>query len=147
MTVIAVYDLLANDPVLNSFGIDGSRIDEMQSIDTRPKHDGMFIVLSWEETTLYSQTYAGLYNGIDRAPRVLKVSVHESWHNTRDYDPIDKVLKQVDKLFDQVELLAGSDGVTVTSIRKAGRSRNMLDEGWETITRNAVYGVLYHDSL
>lgn len=146
MTAVAVFDLLTSDSILNGFGINEDTVSEITDIDTRPVHDGYFAVLKWQESTLYSQAYAGLRNGIDRAPRVLEIWVHVPLTITRRYNTIDKILDRIDELLTAIEHLPGDDDDTITMIRKAGRSGNLTDEGWQTATRNAVYGVLYRRS-
>jgi hypothetical protein len=143
MTVQAIFDTLAADAELSALGITGDRIFEAHSIDERPVHSGPFMVLKWEESTLYTQTYTGMQNGIPRAPRVLTIWVHIPWDETRQFDLIDTILNRVDLILDAMEHVEGADGYTVTLASKSGRSGNLSDEGFKTITRNAVFGVLY----
>ena len=143
MTVRAIFDTLASDTQLSALGITGDRIFEIQSLDERPVSSGPFMVFKWEESTIYTQTYTGMQNGIPRAPRVLQIWVHIPWDETREYDLIDTILNRVDVILDAMEHVSGLDGYIVTLASKAGRSGNLLDEGFKTITRNAVYGVLY----
>jgi hypothetical protein len=142
-----VFEAIAGDSVMNSLGIDGTRIFELQSIenDERPFNTGYALVVDWQESTLYSQTYAGLANGIPKAPRVMQVWVHVLWDESREYRPLDRILNRVDDILLPMEQAIGTDGVRVTVIRPAGRSRNLTDPAWKTITRNATYGVLYDE--
>lgn len=144
-TATAIYDLLANDTELQSLSFNGNNIPiyELQSIDTRPTHDDYFIVLKWQENTRYSQSYVGNSNGISRSSRNLEIWVHISLDKTRKYGTIDKILDRIDELFEGVEHLVGTDGQTITSIGNGSRSANLTDDGWNTATRNAIYGVLY----
>ena|ERR1700754_1396789 len=139
-------ELIGNDSELNALGITPSRIKELQSQDKRPFESGYFLIFNWQESTLFTQTYTGMQNGIPKAPRVLQLWVHTPWDRSRNYRPIDAILNRVDALFDGVEHATGADGVRVTMVRKAGRSANLTDEGWKTIARNATYGVLYDES-
>jgi hypothetical protein len=147
MTAQAIFDTLASDLDLDSLGITGDRIFEIQSIDERPVHSGPFMVFKWEEATNYTSAYSGSANGIDRAPRTLQIWVHIPWDETREFNLIDTILNRVDAILDEMEHVSGGDGYTVTVVRKSGRSGNLRDEGFKTITRNAVYGVLYHETV
>ena len=147
MTVKAIFDTITADAELNALGIDESTVFEIQSLDERPVHHGPFVVLKWEESTIYTSAYSASLNGIDRAARTLQVWVHISWDETREYDLIDTILNQIDIVLDAMEHVAGDDGYTVTLARKSGRSGNLVDEGYKTVARNAVYGVLYRETL
>jgi hypothetical protein len=148
MMPIAVYEALAGDATLNALGITGSRIYEMQSInrDERPDASGYFLIVDFQESTLFSQTYTGLRNGIPKGPRVMDIAVHISWDKTREYNTINKILNAIDAVLLPIEHMTGSDGVRVTCIRPSGRSRNLQDDGWKTTTRHATYGILYDES-
>jgi hypothetical protein len=82
---------------------------------------------------------------LSRGERTVTVAVHRNWEIDRDFSPIDKILNRIDALLLNVENESGTDGVRVTSIRRSGRSGNMADEGWKTITRTSTYGVLYDE--
>ena len=143
MTVQAIFDTLAASTELNALGIDETKIFESHSIDERPVHSGPFMVLKWEEPTNYTSSYTGSVNGIQRAPRTLTVWVHIPWDETREFNLIDQILDRVELILDGMEHVPGLDGYTVTLANPAGRSGNLADEGFKTITRNAVFGVLY----
>jgi hypothetical protein len=147
MLPVVIYQKLANDTYLQQqCGITASRIFELQSVDERPCDDGFFIIVNWQESTIYSQTYTGMRNGITKAPRVMMIWVHSPKDIGRNYRPIDKILNRIDDLLLPVEHETGSDGIRVTCIDKQGRSGNLVDDGWKTIARNATYGVLYDES-
>ena len=131
----AAYELLASDTTLNGLGITPSRIKELQSTDTRPYDSGYFLILNWEEVDF--RPYLG------RGERTLTVWVHHPWDRDRNYKNLDKILNRIDAIFAAVEHEIGSDGVRVSGIRKTGISGNLVDDGWKTIARNSVYGVLY----
>ena len=44
-----------------------------------------------------------------------------------------------------LELATGTDNLRLTCVTRQGRSGNLVDEGWETISRTATYGVLYDE--
>lgn len=106
-----------------------------------------FIILSWQESTIYSQTYTGMSNGLDRAPRVLAVNVHIPREFSTSYTKIDKILDKVDDAITPLEHVPDGEGKTITCVRKAGRGRDLIDEGYNTITVSATYGVLTHDTV
>lgn len=146
MIPIVIYEKLADDETLQDYGVNGDRIFELQSLDERPFDNGYFIVINWQESTVYSQTYTGMGNGIPKAPRVMMVWVHTPKDQTRDYRQIDRILNRIDDLLLPMEHQTGSDNIRVTCIARQGRSGNLIDDGWKTIARNATYGVLYDES-
>ena len=134
-----IYELLAADEQLEDLGITSDRIVESQSVDSRPFNDGFFVTISFEELIMSAVTI------IARGPRTMTVAVHQNWDTGRDYRPIDKILNRIDQLLLPIEQAIGSDGVRVSKVMRQGRSANMADEGWKTITRTATYGVLYDE--
>jgi hypothetical protein len=134
-----IYELLAQDQALNSLGITSSRIIESQSLDSRPFNDGYFVTVSFQELTMSTVSV------IARGPRVVTIAVHRSWEIDRQYRPIDKILNRIDQILLPIENAIGTDGVRVSKVMRQGRSANMADEGWKTITRTATYGVLYDE--
>lgn len=147
MIPMIIFEKISQDETLqNDFGITENNIFELQSLDERPVDDGYFIIINWQESTVYSQTYTGMQNGITKAPRVMMVWVHTPKDKSRDYRPLDQILNRIDAILLPVEQEIGSDGMRVTCIAKQGRSGNLIDDGWKTITRNATYGVLYDET-
>lgn len=146
MQPVLIFDTLANDPELNSYGIDDTRIFELQSVDERPSDNGYFIILNWQESTSYTQALGLGQSSINRSPRVLTLWVHTPMDRTRDYAPIDRILNRVDNLLLSIEQQIGADDIRITCITRQGRSANLIDDGWKTIARNATYGVLYDES-
>jgi hypothetical protein len=134
-----LYQKLANDSELFKLGINSTRVIESQSVDERPFNDGYFITVAFEELLLASPSK------LSRGERTVTVAVHRNWEIDRDFSSIDKILNRIDILLLNVENESGTDGVRVTSIRRSGRSGNMADEGWKTITRTSTYGVLYDE--
>lgn len=149
MTASILYETLKADDFLNNDLNLAGFIYELQTlkegVEGRPRADGPFVVFNWQESTIYSQTYTGMQNGIDKAPRVLQIWVHIAKSATTDYDDLNRILNRIDALFDPMEHVTGTDGQRVTVVRKAGRSANLEDPGYETITRHAIYGVLYDE--
>lgn len=147
MMPMAIFEAITQDNTLSTLGINEDRVYEMQSInqDETPDANTHFVVIDMQESTVFSQTYAGMGNGITKAPRVMDIAVHISWDISRDYQPIDHILNQIDRVLCPIEHVTGSDGIRVTCIAKSGRGRNLQDDGWRTITRHATYSVLYDE--
>lgn len=137
-----IYEILAADSSLaglmgTSAPING-RIFELQSLDARPKVDqGFFIVIDFQETTMGTPYRFG--------PQIMQIWVHTSM-DTPDYGTITRILNRIDELIMPLEQATGDDGVRLTQIQKHGRSRNTEDPGWQTATRNGLYGVLYDEA-
>jgi hypothetical protein len=140
MMPIAVFDAITTDADLNALGIATGTVFEAQSIngDERPSAELYFVVVDFQEQTLSVP--------LNRGPRVLDVAVHVPWDITRDYHGINRILNRVDAVLLPLEQVTGSDGIRVTCIRPAGRSRNLSDPGWHTTTRYATYSILADES-
>lgn len=133
-----IVQTLAGDTILAALGVTADRIRESQSWDERP-NDGYFLSINFEE-----MTFSGI-SAISKGPRICTVAVHHPWDADRDFYTLTSILNRVDELLLPLESVAGSDGLRVTVIRRQGRSGNLTDEGWKTITRTATYGVLYDE--
>lgn len=133
-----LHQALSDDADLIALGITPTRIKELQTIDSRPFDSGYWIVFNWLEQDTYSV--------IDRGPRDLLVWVHTPINRTRNYLTIERILERINTVYKGVELESGTDGVRVTCVRRTGQSGNLVDEAWETITRNSTFSVLYDKS-
>lgn len=148
MFPVIIHQRISQDSFLQSeFGINDSRVLELQSVDERPFDSGYFVIVNWQESTIYSQTYTGMQNGIVRAPRVMTLWVHCPMDKSRDYRPIDRILNRIDEILLPIEHESGEDNVRVTCVTKQGRSGNLIDDAWKTIARNSTYGVLYDERM
>jgi len=134
-----IYESLSNDNDLANLGITPERIIESQSVDSRPFKDGYFITISFDEMLFSAAT------SLSRGPRTCTVAVHHSWDDDRDFAPLTAILNKIDAVLLPMEATTGGDGLRVTSIRRQGRSGNLVDEGWKTITRTSTYGVLFNE--
>ena len=130
MRPILIYDLLNT--------IQPGRVHESQSLDSRPHADGYFITVNMEESTIAN-------SAIGRGPRTITIAVHHNADIDRNYGPITDILNSIDDVILPITDQIGSDGVRVSQVKRQGRSGNLLDEGWNTITRTATYGVLYNE--
>lgn len=143
MSRALIETLLGTDPTLAGLGISDEYVIPQHDLNEIPRKDGLFIVIRWEESTLFNQTYTGMGNGLSHAPRVLTIWVHSPREWSTDFEQIDQVIDRIDEIFFQLEDVPGSDGYTVTTIRNSGRSGDLEDEVLRTVTRNAAYDVLY----
>ncbi|AKU45316.1 hypothetical protein MADRUGA_26 [Mycobacterium phage Madruga] len=114
------------------------RVYESQSLDSRPHNDGYFITVNMEELAISN-------SAISRGPRTVTVAVHHPRSGDADYAPITNYLNQIDSALLPIENEMGADNVRVSQVARGGRSGNLIDEGWNTITRNATYRVSYDE--
>lgn len=142
MSRAAVFKALRESTALQNLGIDATRIFVNFQGDTRPKDKGPFIVIRWEESTLFNQTYTGMSNGLSRAPRTVTFWAHFPEETSTDFTDIDAILNAVDEAIAPLEHYPGDDGVTITCTRRSGRSSDMRDPSYKTICRNATYVIL-----
>lgn len=132
-----IHTLLAADSQLAGLGVE--EIVEAQSIVTRPDAS-YFVTISFdEEFSLHAREVRF------KGPRVMTVAVHHPWDRDRDYSQIDRILNRIDVLLVAVEQGVGPDGIRVSQIGRRGRSGNLVDEGWKTISRTATYRVSYDE--
>lgn len=143
MSRALIETLLKTDPALAGIGLLPQFILNQHDVVERPRDDGLFAVIRWEESTIFSQNYTGMNNGIARAPRMLSLWIHSPMEWSTDFELIDQVLDRVDVMFDEIEDMPGSDGYSITNIGNSSRSGDLKDEGFMTVTRNAAYRVLY----
>lgn len=143
MSRALIETLLKTDPTLAGLGLEPQFVLNQHDIIERPRDDGLFAVIRWEESQIFSQNYTGMNNGIARAPRMLTIWIHSPMEWSTDFEAIDQVLDRIDAMFDPIEDEPGSDGYSITNIGNGSRSGDLKDEGLMTVTRNAAYRVLY----
>ena len=126
----AVFQLIYTDAILNSvYGINESRVWSAQAIDVIPRK-GYTIFLRWEESTRQRGGFG------DR--EVLTVWVHTPRETSGDYTGINEILDRVEEILLTAIHVQGVDGV-LTQVTYNGRSPELNDEGFKTITRNAAF--------
>jgi hypothetical protein len=133
----AIYEILANDSTLQTLlgpTVPNGRIYELQSVDQRPVDTGYFVIIDMQETQTQLQQHLG--------PRTMQIWVHTPLDNTRDYGHINTILNRIDDLLLPVDQVTGNDGIRLAQVFRHARSRNTIDPGWKTATRNALYSVL-----
>lgn len=134
-----IYEAIASSTELSDLGITPERIIESQSVDTRPFSNGYFITVSFEEIAMSS------VGALSRGPRTCIIAVHHPWDDDRDFLPLTSILNKIDAVLLPMGSTSGGDGLRVTAVRRQGRSGNLVDEGWKTISRTATYGVLFNE--
>lgn len=139
MSRALVETLLTTDEALAALGIDETSVFNQNDVMERPKNDGPFIIVRWEEVTL-----SGLAPRLGRGSRLLTIWVHSPKEISTDFNALDEIIEAIDALLLPLENEAGTDGYSITNVRKSGVSGDLYDEGLNTVTRNAGYGVLYH---
>ena len=136
MSRAAVFDAIISDPTLNGYGLNDATVFHNWSTEERPTNTGPFAILKWgAQNAPYWQTV--------RAPVPLEVWVHFPEILTNDYGKIDKVLDRLDEVLSAQRDVVGSDGYTLSFVRLSGRSGDLPDDGFSTITKNAGYQVFY----
>lgn len=137
-----IPQLLNADSQLATLLGTGTRIAESHSWGTKPlprPKDGYWLSITFEEMSMSA------VSSIAKGPRNVTIAVHHPWEIDRDFDTLVSILNRVDEILLPVEQGKGTDGIRVTQIKRRGRSGNAEDEGWQTITRTATYGVLYDE--
>lgn len=134
-----IYEKLSSNAGLLSMSVDGDRIHESQSLDERPHQTGLFITVSFEEAVWNTAVKTGPVN--------ITVAAHIPWADGRDYTDIHRALNFIQEQFVEIENEIGTDDVLVSQAQPTGRSANLSDEGWQTITKTATYRVSYRESL
>lgn len=147
MIPIAIYETLTEDQTLQNYGITTERVLELQSIDERPFDDGCFVVINWQESSGFGLMNGAIQNTVQKPPRTMMIWVHSPSDRSRDYRILDRILNRIDELLLPIEHKLGSDDIRVSCVVKQGRSGNLTDDGWKTISRNATYGVLYDEYM
>lgn len=145
MSRAVIYDTLINDSALNELGITEDTVFENYSLDERPKDDGPFIILRWQEET-GSFTSLGVislprFEGAG-PPRRLTIWVHYPVEMGVDFVALDELLDAIDNALLDLFDVEGTDGYILTCVRATGRGGDAKDEGFQTITRDAGYEVL-----
>jgi len=77
-----------------------------------------------------------------KEPVRLYISAHMPIEVMDDFSYIDHILDACDSALRPMWDIVGEDGYTVSQIRVCGRSADVKDQGFQTITKNAAYQVL-----
>ena len=134
-----IFQELEIDDQLETLLGGSGRIIESQSVDSRPFSDGYFVTVSFNEMLMSP------VSALARGPRTVTIAVHHAQEIDRDFFSLTAILNRIDEIILPIEDQEGTDGLRVTTIRRTGRSGNLIDDGYKTITRYATYGVLYDE--
>jgi len=136
MSRAAVFDAIVSDEDLNIIGINENSVFHNFSLEERPIASGPFAILRWGE--------------IDRPPFIgvnppMRLTIWFHWpsEETNDFSKLDNAIDICDNLLSGLGGESGIDGYTVTCVRPTGRSGDLKDDGFQTITKNASYEVLF----
>lgn len=122
---VAVQVLLETDSILSGIGV--GAVYGANSVDTPP--EDLFLTVHWDErSVVFSQ----------HGPDTLVVWAHD---RQRDYGRIDQVIKRMIEIFEDAVHVSGADG-TLTSARWTGTSRDLFDDGYNTVTKNVSFAAL-----
>lgn len=135
MSRAAVFDAICGNEDLNSIGIDEHSVFQNYTLEERPIDAGPFIILRWGEVD--RPPFSGV-----KSPVRLTLWMHWPLEETNDFSKIDKALDICDSVLSDLSSTSGVDGYTVTDVRPTGRSGDLKDDGFQTITKNAGYEVL-----
>ncbi|MBK8246298.1 MAG: hypothetical protein IPK85_02645 [Gemmatimonadetes bacterium] len=127
-----MYSLLAADGQLQALGLPYGNIWPAQALDTAPRN-GRFLILRWEETTVA--------RGRASQSEVLTIWAHCPREMSTDFAPLDAILNRVTEILTSATHVTGADGV-LTCVDYNGKSPDLNDEGYKTITKNAAYTVV-----
>jgi hypothetical protein len=136
MARAAVLQLLRADTQLATLGGVGFVVEAQFSYEQRPNDRGAFAVICWRHTDFEDDIQANAEQHFD-------LYVHLPVAVSTDYGRIDAVLDRVDELFagvsDAQPPVVGGDGRQLDFVGFEGRSRDLTDEGYQTICRYASY--------
>ncbi len=129
----AVLQLLQTDAILGTvYGINEQKVWPAQALDTAPRK-GPFLILRWEERVVQRGGFG--------AKDTLTVWAHVAREVTTDFGMINEILERVEEIMLSAVHVVGVDGV-LTMVDYNGRSPELNDEGYKTITRNSQFTVL-----
>jgi hypothetical protein len=130
----AVYQALINDTTLNNQGIVEATVFSNYSKDETPVRGRPFLILRWQERPM---------RGNLQGPQILTVWAHLPREDSTDYAALDSILRRSTEVLTAMEHVDGVDGYIVTSIRATGEGGDLVDPGYNTITKNAAFEVLF----
>lgn len=136
MSRAAFFDALISDPILNGYGFNSDTVFHNWSSEERPTDTTAFAILRWGDEG------APIWGGEpERGPRQLTLWVHFPRELTTDFDRVNRVLDRIDVVARELRDVAGEDDYTLSFVKVGGRSGDLLDDGFNTITRNGSYEI------
>ena len=140
MSRAAIYDSLINDPDLINAGLNENLICVNYNNDERPSVSQPFAILRW------GPMGAPLFGQNVRAAESLTIWVHFARELSSDYGRLISLLDVFDSTLSGLGDVAGDDGYTLSFVRVGDRSGDLVDDGFNTITKYANYQVFSRKS-
>jgi hypothetical protein len=122
----ALHSLIEDDPTLLGLGVE--TVYSSNAVDT-PSEE-CFIVVRWDSTEAAFKTV-----GRDRC----SIWVHDK---NRDYGRINEALRRIKDLLTDTTHRVGADGWTLTTAEWNGEGPDLLDNGFNTVTRFSDFTVV-----
>lgn len=145
MSRAAWFDALAESSYLNLLGIkDDLNVDGHPTLlhnytsEERPSNTGPFVILRWGGTPPPRNQDPDV---IVKSPETVNVWVHWPKELSNDYNDLNKILDEIDSVARAVRDRPGNDGYTLSFVQIGDRSGDFLDDGFNTITKNAAYQI------
>ena len=135
MSRTAVYQALVSDSDLNDMGIGENQVFTNYSMDASPSRHERFLILRWEESRFTPVMRKG--------PQRVTVWAHSPVQFSSDFVELEKILDRVKEVLTAMEHVDGGDGYTVTHVDFTGSGGDLRDNGYETITKNSAFEVLF----
>lgn len=133
MSRAAIQDALLADARLVAIGLDADSVLVNYDGEQRP-NDIIFLVIRYDTPDYVP--------AVDREIQNITIWVHMWRKYSTDFVKIDKVIEIIDDVLCNMVHVAGADGYTLTLADKAGRSRDLRDDVYETICRSTSYRIL-----
>ncbi len=136
-----MLDAILNDTSISALGFDSDSVLVNFDGDQTPAGAGnfkMFMVIRWGVEDAPPWRVPSAPNG----PRHFDIWVHMPREMSTDYVHIDNVLNLLDSVFEDIINTPGDDGYTLTLIEPEGKSRDLRDDGYQTLCRQASYLML-----
>jgi hypothetical protein len=132
----AFYDVLVGDSYLNTLGVTEDSVFPNYSNEERPTNSGPFVILRWG-------TYAGPRWQSENAGRTEQVTVWVHWPQEfgNEFDKLIKIIDRMDDVLRDARDVLGSNDYTMSFVTIGDRSPDLIDDGFNTITKNAAYQV------
>lgn len=132
----ALLAKLLADPILSGYGLTDDTVFHNYNSEERPSNSSPFVILRWgdEDPPIWGSEP-------ERGPRQLTLWVHWPRELSTKFSKINAVLDQIDTVLRDSRDVVGDDGYTLSFVQIGGRSADLEDEGFQTITRNASYQV------
>jgi hypothetical protein len=137
MSRAAILDAIVNDSDLQAEGFDSTNVLVNYDGEQRPS-DKMFLVLRWEaeDPVLLGD------DEVVRSARNLAVWVHMYREFSTDFVRIDDLIQKLNDVLSNIIDTPGADGYTVSRVEYRGSSRDLRDDGYDTLCRSTSYWML-----